>query len=237
MNYREAESFYGAWRNSRPDLFSAKERKKRTSVLYRRYPRNEDQLALLLLFCCCGIVVKFRKNYRTYGGEKRNDSIRDGWLEIIEDSGRWANHNISKLVVIISRPEKLRISYISFFLITHPVNLFLYKFASSERTAMFPARYAVGNFYNDGNFSPFLGSSVGEGRTRSNRFQIALFSSKASVRSFRSFPCFLNGNGVSSKRLLRENFNVYDTRFLPSIFKIANRKRSNLTHDRNITTQ
>lgn len=35
----------------------------------------------LLLFCCCGIVVKFRKNYRTYGGEKRNDSIRDmaGW--------------------------------------------------------------------------------------------------------------------------------------------------------------
>lgn len=190
MNYREAESFYGAWRNSRPDLFSAKERKKRTSVLYRRYPRNEDQLALLLLFSCCGIVVKFRKNYRTYGGEKRNDSIRDGWLEIIEDSGRWANHNISKLVVIISRPEKLRISYISFFLITHPVNLFLYKFASSERTAMFPARYAVGNFYNDGNFSPFLGSSVGEGRTRSNRFQIALFSSKASVRSFRSFRAF-----------------------------------------------
>lgn len=114
------------------------------------------------------------------GDTKRNDSILAMVGEIIEDSGRSrahpANHNISKLVVIISRPEKLRISYISFFLIAHPVNLFLYKFASSKNRDL--STRCRGNIFITTKVFPFsLGGGGGtsptlvrsEERNRSNR--------------------------------------------------------------------
>lgn len=129
MNYREAEGGHrGAFYFRRANFLAS----------FHVSSTNELKINRLIseLF---ESILKFRKIIHPgmwMGDTKRNDSILAMVGEIIEDSGRSrahpANHNISKLVVIISRPEKLRISYISFFLIAHPVNLFLYKFASSK---------------------------------------------------------------------------------------------------------
>lgn len=124
---------------------------------------------------------------------------------------RRANHNISKLVVIISRPEKLRISYISFFLITHPVNLFLYKFASSENRDV-SIRRRASHFYNDANFSLFTWEGR-EGEVQQKRNGSILFF-RPKLRRFFDAPSVLFERAV--KRLFKGNLKrkLYD--ILPS---------------------
>lgn len=186
-------------------------------------------------------ILKFRKIIHPgmwMGDTKRNDSILAMVGEIIEDSGRSrahpANHNISKLVVIISRPEKLRISYISFFLIAHPVNLFLYKFASSKNrdlstrcrgnifitTKVFP--FSLGGGGGAGGTSPTLVRS--EERNRSN----PKFESKRSLvpkasPSISSCLVFLNARNLRKTVVERRGSKqLYDTSHLQN----CNRKRS-----------
>lgn len=139
---------------------------------------------------------------------------------------RRANHNISKLVVIISRPEKLRISYISFFLITHPVNLFLYKFASSENRDV-SIRRRASHFYNDANFSLFTWEGR-EGEVQQKRNGSILFFRPKLRRSTilrRSFRAFRTSGEAALQRKLEKKTLRY-TSFQSSKLRIVNVQRS-----------